>query len=163
MKKSLVIPILGIILFVGLGACAHQPGPPASNSEINNQATAQTQVLPGEAFLRTELFFGMSIAAAPGHPAGMVTEAQWQDFVATRITPQFPNGLTIIDGYGQWLGQDGAVTKEHSKILVLLHPAFPQDERTRADRAIEDIRSAYCRLFHQESVLRVTSPASVAF
>ncbi len=153
MRKQLVVCLIWIFLLAGLSGCARQPV----------LSLPEAPGLHGEAFIRTELFFGMSFAAAPDHPAGLVTEAQWQDFVDTWITPSFPDGLTVIDGYGQWLGGNGIPVKEHSKILILLHPASTPDEWARADSAIETIRAAYCRLFHQDSVLRATSRASVAF
>lgn len=158
MKKHSIAHCIGILLLVGLSACVHHSGTLPSEYGIS-----QTPIASGETFLRTELFFGMSIAAAPGHPAGVVSEVQWQEFVDTWISPRFPNGLTVIDGNGQWLGKDGAPVKEHSKLLVLLHPASSPDEWGQADHAIEEIRKAYCRIFHQEAVLRVTSRAIVSF
>jgi uncharacterized protein DUF3574 len=43
--------------------------------------------LHGELFSRTELFFGLSRATGPD-----VTEAEFQNFIDTKVTPVFPMG-----------------------------------------------------------------------
>jgi hypothetical protein len=42
-----------------------------------------------------ELLFGVSRKGAP------VSDEEWQSFVDQEVTPAFPDGLTILEGYGQ--------------------------------------------------------------
>ena len=107
----------------------------------------------GEAVTRTELFFGLS---KPG--GGTVSAAEWADFLSSVVTPRFRQGLTVVDGRGQWQNSAGTVCQEPCRIVILLYPA------NQANReAIEAIRHEYRRRFQQESVLRVTSAAGVSF
>ena len=32
-----------------------------------------------------------------------MADSEWQDFLATSVTPRFPDGFTVLDGHGQWL------------------------------------------------------------
>ena len=106
-------------------------------------------------FHRTELYFGTSHAdgSAP------VTAAQFQSFVNTVVTPRFPDGLTVLDGRGQWRNEDGSISKETSHELILL---YPLSDRTAGGK-IEYIRTAYTQQYDQESVLRDDSYDSVSF
>jgi len=93
--------------------------------------------------LVAELFFGRNI---PGRAP--VSEAEWADFVARVITPNFPDGFTVFDGAGQWRDpQGGAVVREPPKIL--LAAAYPRpDLKDRIAATIE----AYRARFPQKSV-----------
>ena len=108
-------------------------------------------VLRGELLARTELFFGLNT------PDGVVSPEVFQRFVDREVTPRFPDGLTVIDGKGQFLGASG-LTEEDSKILILLYP-FAKEK----SQAIEDIRTEYKSAFRQESVLRVDERSCVSF
>lgn len=113
--------------------------------------TLETSI-PGDDWFRTELYFGLNKAG------GEVTDAEWQEFVATEITPRFPEGLTIIGAYGQWKNASGTIQREPSRVMILLHPP-----EARINDKIEELRSVYCRQFRQESVLRVTFRAKVSY
>jgi hypothetical protein len=102
---------------------------------------------------RLELVFGRS--RANGAP---VTDEEWSSFIDNEVTPRFPAGLTILQGPGQWRGQDGAIAKEHSHILVIWH-----EPGRRSDAAAEAVRSAYKQKFDQESVMRVDGNSCVSF
>lgn len=106
-----------------------------------------------EAYTRTELFFGLS------RPGGVVTEDDFKTFVDLRVTPRFPDGLTVIAGNGQFRAASGATIVEGAKLLVLLYPRRDRD----AGRKIEHIRDDYKRQFQQESVLRADEPSCVSF
>jgi len=110
--------------------------------------------LPGsEAVLRSELFFGRL------KPDGtVVTDAEWRAFVAEHVTPRFPDGFTVLDAVGQYRDREGRVQTEPTKILLLVHGP---DVRPRA--AIQELRDVYRRLFQQESVLLIESPARAGF
>jgi hypothetical protein len=103
-------------------------------------------------FGRTELFFGTA------RPGGVVSEEEFRLFVDLEVTPRFPDGLTVIEGAGQFTGADGVLVKEDSFILVLLYPAETANE---SHRKIERIRRLYRTQFQQESVLRVDDPLGV--
>jgi hypothetical protein len=65
-----------------------------------------------------QLFFGHSI---PG--GGTVSESEWQDFLATSVTPRFPDGLTVLDGHGQWFEQKShQVVTEVSTVVEIVTP-----------------------------------------
>src|SRR3546814_14183905 len=87
-----------------------------------------------------------------------IGDADFQDFVDSEVTPRFPDGLTLLTGAGQWRGDDGAIVKEDSRVLVLLHPGTPG-----VDRELDEIRGAYIERFAQESVLRGDGASSVSF
>jgi hypothetical protein len=117
-------------------------------------ATKLEQVPRAETWNRTELYFGMS------KPDGTtVTEAEFKAFMDKEITSRFPDGLTLLTGYGQYLGDNGEIAKETSKVLVLFYPS----DMTDANENIEAIRSEYEKLFQQESVLRVDSLEQLSF
>lgn len=111
--------------------------------------------LPGQdRYASIELFFGRDI---PGR--GPLTDAEWDDFAARVITPQFPDGFTALDGDGQWFDQaTGRLVHERSKILLVV--ADPDsDLKTR----IGSVVAAYRAQFHQRSVGVLTSEACGAF
>lgn len=106
-----------------------------------------------ERFIRTELFFGRNKPKG-----GTVSEADWQAFVDEVVTPKFPDGLTILDADGQWRGNDGAIAREQSKVIVLL---YPRKLRKAMNLKIEEIRAEYKKRFAQESVMRIDITKSV--
>jgi hypothetical protein len=108
-------------------------------------AIAQPCAPNSQQMAHTELFFG-----------GSVGIAQWRDFMAREVTPRFPYGLTVLDGYGQWMAPGGHISKEKSHVLLIWH-GF--DESTKIDA----IRNAYKDRFHQRSVMRVDGEDCVSF
>jgi transcription termination factor NusB len=97
--------------------------------------------------IQKDLFFGQNISGG-----GQVSEEQFQTFVDTVITPQFPAGLTISDADGQFLDSAGVLVQEPSKLVTLFVEDTPE-----TDRAINAIVTAYLQQFNQESVLQVTN------
>ena len=120
-------------------------------------ATAQAQeptcAAPAKAMLRAELMFGRTIGGGLG-----VTEARWRDYVARELTPRFPDGLTVLDAQGQWRNPQGVLTRERSKLVIVV-TTDDAGARERLAAAAE----AYKRRFHQQSVGVVTRPACAAF
>jgi hypothetical protein len=108
--------------------------------------------LAGDPFVRTELFFGLS------RPGGRISQRQFDHFVDDKITPRFPDGLTLLSGRGQFRLDDGDIVEEGSKVLVLLHEGG--DSRS-AD--IDAIRAEYVDQFDQQSVLRTDATSCVGF
>lgn len=107
-----------------------------------------------EVWARTELYFGTN---KPDN--GQVTDAEFADFVDREVTPRFPDGLTLLTGYGQFRNEAGTLVRERSHVLILLYP--PQT--LEANKRIQDIRDRYKQAFYQESVLRVDSFSLVSF
>ena len=105
------------------------------------------------AMTRLEIVFGTS--RSRGRP---VTDEEWIKFLDIEVMPRFPDGLTVLQGPGQWRGNDGRLTKEQTNVLIVWHRPT-----VRSDADIEGIRSAYKTQFDQESVMRVESASCVSF
>jgi len=99
------------------------------------------------------LFCGRAI---PG--GGMVSDAEWTEFVDGVVSPRFPDGLTIWRADGHWRGPDGKFVQEPVMVIEILHPMSPE-----FDRAIDEIADEYRRRFRQDAVMRVTMPARMEF
>ncbi|MFD2184808.1 DUF3574 domain-containing protein [Rhodoplanes azumiensis] len=111
----------------------------------------------------TELFLGRDAGGRR-----VVTEARWADFLAREVTPRFPDGLTVYDARGQWRDATGRITREATKVLMILALAVEtpagtaSNGQSRADK-IAAIVDAYKRRFHQKSVLVLTRAACARF
>ncbi|MEG4800863.1 DUF3574 domain-containing protein [Microcoleus sp. ARI1-B5] len=103
--------------------------------------------------LKDELYFGLN---KPGGET--ISESEWQEFVKAVITPRFREGLTVLDGSGQFLNSSGILIRENSKIVILIY-----ENSREKNRAINEIIETYKRRFQQESVLRATSEVKVSF
>jgi hypothetical protein len=112
-----------------------------------------TETVFAEKFYRTELYFGMD---KPN--GGEVSENDWDKFLETEVTPLFPDGLTVLSGYGQFRDSKNNIERENSRVLILL---YTKKERRTVHEKIEKIRAAYKKQFEQESVLRVDFPKPV--
>ena len=149
---------------IGQGASSSAQTHPAT-PQIRPPVTAATPVANGcdaiapgtgaEEWIQTELYFGTTL------PDGSrMTDDAWQEFLDTEVTPRFPDGLTVLQGYGQFLDSKGVIDSEDSIVLIILRP---YDDGT-ASALIDEIREAYKTQFDQESVLRVDQPgACVSF
>lgn len=104
-------------------------------------------------FTEYRLFFGRSSGGEE-----VVSDEAWADFLADTVTPRFPDGLTVVDGAGQWRGGDGVVQRERSKVLIIL--TSPGEE---AMRLTDEISEEYETRFNQQTVLRVVRAACVSF
>ena len=69
--------------------------------QARQPARAACEDTGGSEQLSIELLFGRSM------PGGQVSEPAFQDFLAGVVTPRFPDGLTVLDGYGQWRTSTG--------------------------------------------------------
>lgn len=106
-----------------------------------------------ERFAEYQMFFGRSKGGEE-----IVSDAGWRRFLAREVTPRFPDGLTVLDGAGQWRNPAGAIERERSKLLVVIAPAGEASLRRTGEIAV-----AYRQRFGQESVLRVISPVCASF
>lgn len=124
----------------------------SAKASSKSRATARKRP-SSDRFIRTELFFGTDRDEGPD-----VTEEDWNRFLADEITPRFPDGLTVLTGYGQFRNSSGQIIREASFVVVLLYPV---EERSEKSVKIEEIRELYKECFQQESVLRVDYPHPV--
>jgi hypothetical protein len=106
-----------------------------------------------QALIHDTLYFGT------GKPrGGMVTPAEWSEFLKSTVTPRFPQGLTVSPASGQWRGADGAIVQEASQVLHLVHP-----DDAASEHAVQALVAAYKAQFEQEAVLRVKARTCVSF
>ena len=90
----------------------------------------------------------------------VVSQAEWARFMDATVTPAFPDGLTVLDGAGQWRGRDGTIARQPSKVLVVALPGgTPAQARDRLAPVIATYRDRY----GQESVMVTTQAVCVAF
>ncbi|MEV5314383.1 DUF3574 domain-containing protein [Streptomyces sp. NPDC052610] len=130
---------------------------PTAYATLDDAPATPAAVPPrGAPYMETRLFFGTE--RPDGGPA--VTGRQFAEFVDREVTPDFPGGLTVQEGRGQWRDGRGVIEKERSYELILLYPVA---EAAVGDRRIEEIRRDYEVRFAQEAVARVDSRTRVDF
>lgn len=111
-------------------------------------------ISPAEIWSRTELYFGSS------RPDGtVVDDVEFAKFVDAEVTKRFPDGLTLLTGYGQFKNSAGTIIKEKSFVLILFYPGNTID----ANKKIQEIREAYKAANYQESVLRADNYSIISF
>ena len=130
--------IVTLVLMLTAAGCASPRGPTCQAGE--------------ERAVSELLYFGTA------KPDGTVTSDEWSEFLRASVTPRFPRGLTVWPASGQWTGADGAIVREASFVLNLLHA---DDER--AENAVRAVAAEYKSRFNQEAVLRVKSHACTSF
>jgi hypothetical protein len=91
------------------------------------------------------LYFGTD------RPVSAVTAAEWNEFLATTVTPRFPDGLTVWPAAGQWKAGH-AIVHEATYVLSLVHA-----DDDVSENSVREIVRAYKAQFQQEAVLRVRS------
>jgi hypothetical protein len=112
-------------------------------------------LLPAEQrMLVAELFFGRGMK-----DRALVSDAEWADFVAQTVTPNFPNGFTAFDGDGQWRNPgSGQIVSAQTKILIVAVERAP-DLAQRLSAVI----NTYKQRFRQQSVGIITRDSCAAF
>jgi hypothetical protein len=126
----------GLVAALGLAGCA----------------TLEAPACPaGQEHLRTaQLFLGGQAGSAA------VPEAEIRTFVDREITPRFPDGVTVLDGGGQWRGAENQLIRQAQKVVLIVLPA-----RRDTEGRLQAVRAAYQSRFRQDSVV-VTQDACVA-
>jgi hypothetical protein len=124
------------ILMVGLAGCMSAPKPacPAGQSQLR---TAQ-------------LFLSAK-------PPATISDNDIRKFVDAEVTPRFPDGVTLVDGGGQWRGDENRLIREAAKVVMIVLP-----ERGDPAGKVEAVRAAYRTKFKQDSVVVMPPPACVA-
>lgn len=119
-----------------------------------SSALAQECRAPSQRMTEAQLVFGRNIGGKLG-----VSEKSWARFLASEISPRFPDGLTVMDAAGQW--RDPArkrLVREPSKIVMVV-----AREDIDFQKKIDAIVDAYKRRFHQQAVGVIMRPACVSF
>ena len=124
------------ILLLALGGCMSAPKPacPAGQSQLR---TAQ-------------LFLSAK-------PPAKITDADIRKFVDAEVTPRFPDGVTVVDGGGQWRGDENRLIREAAKVVMIVLP-----EKGDPAGKVEAVRAAYRAKFRQDSVVVMPPPTCVA-
>lgn len=128
------LPLLTLLVLTGCG-CPREAGRAAPGPA------------DGAPCLLERLYLGRS------SPQGPVSEADFASFLAEVVTPRFPDGLTRLDGSGQWRDDAGRIAHEPTTVLEIATPDTPAHRA-----AVDAISAAYCRRFHQQAVLVVVLP-----
>lgn len=138
--------LLATLLFAAvLNGCA-------TTASMHGDASRPAQ---SSGWIRSELYF----AVGNEDGTGIIDDARWRAFLDAEVTPRFPDGLTVLDGYGQWrFQQDGRLVRQRAKVLVVLH-----EDGARRREDIEAIRLAWKRMTGHESVLWARSAVEVSF
>jgi hypothetical protein len=105
--------------------------------------------------LIAELFFGRDKDGRRN-----VSDAEWSDFLASVVTPSFPDGLTVFDGYGQWRNPATGVIGRSPRVKIVLVAARRTPDLGARLTAVID---AYKTRFHQQSVGLITRDSCAAF
>jgi hypothetical protein len=140
------MPALAWLLM--LAGCADSP-------EALLPAAPYTCLLPAEQrMLVAELFFGRNIKGRQP-----LTDAEWVEFAAQTITPNFPDGFTVFDGVGQWRNpQTEQIAGGRTKILLVAAQRTPDFARR-----LSTVIDAYKAQFHQHSVGIITRDSCAVF
>ena len=156
--KTFLVTTLIVTSLLGPASVAKSQTVSTSAHSIKQNGPEGKKRLVTETFVRTELFFGSERSDGPD-----VTEEQFRLFLDQKVTPEFPDGLTVLIGKGQFCCDGvGAIIQETSFVLILLYPIETLKE---SGDKIEKIRGDYKTAFNQQSVLRVDDgrPVRVSF
>jgi hypothetical protein len=150
LKSTVLLAALVAFSFAARSAAADPPV----------QATAALQGDPARPetarWLRSELYFSVGPLEAPDDD---IREIRWRAFLDREVTPRFPDGLTVLDAYGQWRSRGAQEpVRLRSKVLVILCEDTPSNRA-----AIDAIRVAYKASTRDKSVLLTTERVDVSF
>lgn len=92
-------------------------------------------------------------------PADGSKDSRWENYINEAVTPRFPEGLTLLEGTGQWRVKEGQTPRRNrTRILILIHKDTEENSRK-----VDEIRTLWKEISGQQSVLRVSQPAAVSF
>lgn len=125
-----------LLLAMALAGCASAP---------------RTQACPGgQPPVRTaQLFLGAGKAEPPA-------DRDLRRFVDQEVTPRFPDGVTVVDGGGQWTGSENRLIRKAAKVVLVVLPASGDGQGK-----VQAIRTAYRSKFKQDPPVVLPPPACV--
>ena len=148
MRRTPWSPLLPAVAALS-AACASAPAPVAPAPVVSTvRCDGGDTVL-----VREVLYFGRN---RPG--GGTVSDADWDGFLDSVVTPRFPAGYTVVEALGHWRGASGAVERERTEVMTLLHP-----DGAAGRQAVDQVAAEYIRRFGQEAVLRERLPSCARF
>lgn len=101
-----------------------------------------------------QLYFGRNIETG-----GFVSDADWKAFQETVITPNMPDGYTILDADGAWAAAHGHRTvTDPTKVAIVAMPTGP-----RGLAAVARVRLEYQHRFSQDLVGMIVQPGCALF
>jgi len=157
LRTTLFAGLLAFSLAFSLAGCAHQ-NRVAPTAPVTAPTLTGDNAHPGQTsgWVDTKLYFGLGPADSPEKG---VSEAKWREFLDKEVTSRFPDGLSVVDVYGQWQGaRQTSPERLRSKMLIIDYP----DTQQNRDK-VDAIRTAWKKLTGDQSVLRVTQPVDVSF
>jgi predicted small lipoprotein YifL len=157
MRNFLFATLLAVSLALSFAGCGRQ-NPAVPPAAVTAPTLTGDAAHPGQAsgWVDTKLYFGLGPA---DNPDKGVSEAKWREFLDKEVTPRFPDGLSVVDVYGQWQGaKQTSPERLRSKMLIVDYP----DTKENRDK-VDAIRTAWKKMTGDQSVLRVTQPVDVSF
>ena len=124
---------------------------------LSCSSQAQTNPCPDgtDPYTEYRLFFGRGSTDNPR----AVSDEAWSKFLEDTITVEFPDGLTVLDAYGQYTDTaTKRLIKEDTKLLIILVPP-DADSTPGIDRIVEE----YKNRFAQQGVLREIKATCASF
>ena len=107
-------------------------------------------------WVETSLYFSLGNADDPDQRH---SEHIWQDFLDREVTPRFPDGLSVVEVYGQWKdNRHASLQRLRSKLLII---AYLNNSANR--NKINQIRSAWKQKTGSSSVLQITTSVNISF
>lgn len=151
MPRFAVVLAVALAAMLAVGACG---GMDAVEETGAVEATDPTVCPEGtEQWAEYRLYFGRNVGVEE-----VVSDQDWQVFVRDVVTPHFPDGLTVLDGEGQWQTASGSVERERTKVLVILAPLDGD-----APEKLATVANGYKRLFNQGAVIQTLDSACTSF
>jgi len=152
MQRIVPVALLALVL----AGCEHRT--PLTTAQATAPTLSGDTAHPGKTsgWVDTKLYFGLGPA---DHPEQGVSETAWRAFLDKEVTPRFPDGLSVVDVYGQWQGaKEPAPERLRSKMLIVDYPDSAENQAK-----VDAIRAAWKKMTGDQSVLRVTQPVDVSF
>ena len=150
------LALAAVLVALALGGCARVPVQTAGANTAPRLRGDRVHPGTTKGWVETKLYFGLSPADRPDKE---VSEEAWRAFLDREVTPRFPNGLSVLDVYGQWQGRNETSPERlRTKCLIIDYPDTA-DNRAK----VEALRVAWKQKTGDQSVMRVTVPADVSF
>lgn len=103
--------------------------------------------------LKTEIYFGLRVADGK-----LVSEEDWNKFLAEVVVPRFPTGLTVIDAAGRSANTPKTSDPANpTKILVLVHPNVGNSQDKLAQ-----VKEEYRKRFGSGGIFHTDMPVRIA-
>jgi hypothetical protein len=135
--RKILITVL-LTIFVTIPTCSEQ-----SAHECPNGL---------EPFKQVTLYFGLS------SPEGVISNLEWQRYLEEVVTPNFPEGFTVFDSYGQWKNPEGVIIDEPGKVITHLF-----DIHDPKNNNIESVIGEFKERHQAQSVIREENVVCVSF